>query len=224
MALYFISNQAIPGFRVLCSLSDNDLENLSEVIKNTPVGDGIKDIVENNEEKFSNLSWKNFRDLISSIFNAAGLFAKSDLSPEEFANIFTESIKETDAFFNLNEGENFRANFIKLLPNFSNLSRTILSRAVLTSNVNNFKTSTFVSDIRIVFDNSQNKSNHVQDQDAVIIHNLKIEYFSKNENKEFYVSLNSKDLLLLKKSLEDAIKKDENIKRTNNQFKFLEIR
>jgi hypothetical protein len=89
---------------------------------------------------------------------------------------------------------------------------------LLRDNEHNFKFSKVLTDIRSVFDSSEDKP---LSDGAVIIHNLKITYEDVDgRNKDFFLALDTDDIQQIQKTLEKATKKTTHlISKLNNQSK-----
>jgi len=70
--------------------------------------------------------------------------------------------------------------------------------------------SRILSDVRSIFP----KKVEERPKSGIIIHNLRIRYLKNRRSKEFHISLSSNDLRSLKKTIDRAIKKDQNLETT----------
>src|SRR5690606_25360414 len=87
--------------------------------------------------------------------------------------------------------------------------QTIKGFQLLNDNQKNLIDAKIVTDIRVVFDDDVNTT---EVDNAVIVHNLKLEFNENNDIKEIFISLDSNDVVLLNEVCSRAIKK-ENILR-----------
>ena len=111
-------------------------------------------------------------------------------------------------------------NLLIILDKISPLALSAKAFNLLSENKTTFIESRIISDIRLVFDNDIIKKNRL----AVLVHNLKIVTTENDERKEFYFSLDTNDLKMLKTQIERAEKKDELIRHQySNEIQFIKI-
>ena len=91
---------------------------------------------------------------------------------------------------------------------------------LIRENPNNFYESRIVSDIRIVYDDDSELQK--KEQFALIVHHLRIKYFSKAKPRdEIFISLDIADLHNLRKVIDRAIEKDELMRTNNHELTFV---
>lgn len=74
--------------------------------------------------------------------------------------------------------------------------------------------------MRLIFEDDFNKF----PQSGLIIHQLKLEYLENNEQKAFFITLDSNNILKLKEDLNRALEKEASIKRDYDKVHFINIR
>jgi len=219
MPKYSIPTQVQNGFKFIITLNTDELNVLSNIIKKAKIGQGIKYIVEENFTKFSDFDKNKFEQIIIALFSMANIYLDSKNNLEQFILDFSESF---ECFFqdtSSAELDKLKSCLTKLLPNFNSIILTTKTRELFTENPKNMLETRIVSDIRIVFDDEIN----AKAQSAIIIHNLKIDYFNDFDKKSFFVSLDLSDLKKLQKVIERAIEKDNSIRSNNLQLNFVDL-
>lgn len=217
MARFEIPEPLIPGFTSILELDDNQFNNLIIDINQFPAGASKNSF----EEKIKgNIDTKDYAILAETIFSFGSLLFNNNSDPvdslaEEIAKIYSEKIDLTED--KLNKLINRLQNIFNSAGQFKITFKAI---NLLLDNDNIYRNSRILTDLRFVFDNDiADKSNC-----AVVIHRLKIEYQSNEDNKFFYFSLDNKDLLDLKEQIDRAVKKEKSIMENHSSIDFINIR
>ncbi len=223
MAKYGIPVQVRNGFKKFISLSDQDIESLSNILKSTKIGEDISSIIENTNQRIS-VSDNELENILRSLFSMVDIFLNSGNTNEKFSEDFSSSYGDTFKDPNKDDIEILRKNIIKILSSISNsVKYTIKSRDLQTENLNNFSEARIISDVRIVYDD-ENELNK-KAQYALVVHQLKIRYFTSiHPANEIYISLNLSDLHALEKTIIRAIEKDNLIRNKNHELTFIDIK
>jgi len=222
MAKYGIPTQLSNGFKKIISLNPKEIQTLSDSLKNGKRGEGMKTTANNLAIHFPYLNKGELEELSIALFSIANTFYSTEDSIENFIEDFSNSLNSAISGISDEDLQRFKSNIVTLIPSFDNsVKKTIKARDISTENPRSFSTARIISDIRIVFDD--NHELEQADQDAVIVHNLKIGYFSVNRPNEFYVSLDITDLNNLQKVIARAIEKDKLIRTNNHSLTFIDL-
>ncbi|MHA1783820.1 MAG: hypothetical protein ACTSVY_09210 [Candidatus Helarchaeota archaeon] len=154
------------------------------------------------------------RNLLRDIFHAfLSIYLnlnKYNLSYEEFINEIYQSIKEIKPEKIYLEEKN-KEIYTKLIEKIATLDQTIgiLSKAVdvWTDHAITYFQSRILTDLRPIYSKKVEKA----PKNAVLIHNLKIEYMKDFNTRSFFVAMDSNDLLELKNVIDRAILKQKSL-------------
>lgn len=221
MEFYRLPDASVDGLKVLVNLSEADIFKLKKAFDNAQIGDGIKELTEKNLSDFD-LSDFDLFNLIRSLFYFVGTYVASkktyDTFLPDFINSYSYKTREDK-----NEVLEKLKNYLNILSSsFTSVIKTQKTKDLLTENHNNFLNSRIISDVRIVYDDEKDLSE--KEQCALVVHNLKIGFFSKaNKQDEIFISLNLSDLENLRKTIERAIEKDKLIREKNHELTFVNI-
>lgn len=209
-----IPKQFLPGFKSLVKLNTEEAALLGAVLNDFPVGGNVEDL----EQSIKEIQEVNINSSVAkTIFSLGGLLINSDGDKDKLAEGLTAAFEyQTE----IADSGSLKANLITLLKNAEGLKKTFKAYNLLLENANHFQSSRLITDMRIVFDeNFENKS-----KTGVFVHQLKLEYIGDKEEKEFYVSLDGRDLLKLKSEIERALKKEKNLERDFKEINFIKFK
>ena len=197
----------IPGFSLLANTSKDEAVAIGAFLKSIPKGTGNKTF-----EGLFNSSFSKFEDsnLAATIYSLAS-FKSSDLQDEtskSLASIISNAYKEQLEDGDQESIERLSENLEILFNNLENLYDTIKAIRLLYEGGRVYKSAKVVSDIRLVFNDEIEAANRA----GLVIHNLKFTVEENNENKEYYFSLDTTDLIKLKECIERAEQKDKLIR------------
>ena len=219
MANYRIPESQMPGFSALIQISDEQFDLLLETLRKFPSGAGLEAFQVVLKERLPNSSFEN---LASVIFSFGTLLSKTKNHPYEDAvlGLSNAYISSSKIKLNSSQEEMLLSRLQKIFDNYHNLRNTFKAYNLLSSNENVFIDAQIISDVRIIF----NEDLDDQDRNAVIIHRLKIECDSRENSKDFYFALDSKDLIKLSQQIQRAIQKEELIKTNySSSMSFIDI-
>lgn len=219
MAKYIIPKQFLPGFELIMQLSKKQLDAMKNALIKAPIGSKPEEIAQNLEGEIK-YNIIDIRNILSTIFSLISLYVREGISKSEFIEDILASYTENKPEIKENDKEKLENNLTILLEADGNIKHTIKALTLQRENEKVFIDSRILSDIRIVFEeNIENTS-----QCAIILHHLKIEYYENDEYKEFFVTLDKKDLKQLNDSVERAINKDNLIRnKTYKVFSFIDL-
>lgn len=209
-----INTQQAEDLKSIAAMSDEVISTISE---NADSYDGdltdseaIQNIISFN----STFSEENLKSISSAITGLFYAYIASDQQDDEFIDQLLYSINESDVSFSEAELANLKCNLSKL---FRTTSLFVAYKAhTLVMESERLMTDVRVlTDIRPVF-------GQIAVDDVLgyaISHTLKISYQDSRGSGEFYVALDSSDLLSLKETIDREIKKQETIKARTGIYK-----
>lgn len=208
MAKYRIPEDYISAFEMLSNYNTETVSILARELEEVRIGANPDEIVENliNKEKV-NLPESELRVIIGAIFSSYGLIDREgSITIENMISDLVESFLEikNDA----NSYVNLKPNLDQLIRKNSRLDLTYKTFQLISDYDKIYINSKIISDIRIVFNDNLKNNN----QEAVIIHQFKIEYHERGEVKNSFFALDINDLKKLKEHINRAIEKEKLIK------------
>jgi hypothetical protein len=216
---YKVPNDFFPGFKVLSGLKEDEVEMLAILLEELPSGFNVQEFKSaiKIDERFSD------KTSISAdaIFSLGGLLldkrAEDSLAhvAQELANAF---VLESDG--EREQTKNLSRNLLLLFNKSDKLIKTFKAYHLLFENTRSYKQSRVISDIRMTFNDNFDEKNKT----ALIIHQLKLEYVSNNELKEFFISLDKNDILDLRDELNRSLEKEGCIKRDFDKINFINLK
>ena len=126
---------------------------------------------------------------------------------DDLINSVTEQISNEDSDIDTGILKDHLNRFLSIS---GKTKQTIKGFQLLQDNQKNIIDSKINTDIRLVFDED---IDNTKVENAVIIHNLVLEYIENNEIKELFFSLNTNDLIDLKETVQRAIQKESVLRR-----------
>jgi len=218
MATYSIPDDFLPGFIGIINMSDNDFNTLQSLIGNLRIAEPLGDFLNNSIDKFAGVSPNELQAIVQSLVSIGGIFENANYNIDEFTSDFSRSFLISQSDVKSEEGEVLKSRLSILLSNFNNLSITIKGEDLLTDNQKNFRDARIISDVRLLFNNDLSSNNN-----AVIVHNLKIHYYENRNLKDFFVALDLYDLRKMKSIIDRAIEKHKIINDTYTNLSFLDF-
>ena len=207
MARYRIPENFKPSFDLITELSKEQADLIVSALNESAIGTQPNELAKAVSEKLG----KPISDLVKAfhaIFSLISLKAQVESPLEELVVDIVNSYKEMRP--DLLEGKaDSLNNYLKLFLSADGKARNTIKSTLLShEGEKNYVDSRIISDIRIVFDDNINNP----EQCAVIVHQMKIAYQHANEIKEFFVTLDLKDLHKLREHINRALEKDKVIR------------
>jgi len=219
MAKFQLSRQILPGFEAISKLTNGDIAELSEVCRNVFVGASPSTFIKQ-VRALSHIDGIN--RIATTLFGLVGILATDDSREEELASDLADSYNDSRLEAELQEEDlrRLKANLLILFSSLANQRLTFKAHTLLTDNENIYQNAKFLSDIRLVFDDDIQEIK----RNAVVIHQLKLSYKIGDNDKDFFISLDSLDLIKLKSQIERAIEKERLIKHDySDKITFIEL-
>lgn len=207
MATITIPEQVLPGFKIISELKKSEIDNVIHFLNSFNVGENL----ENLANELKDLVGHSKGDLLlQTILSFSRLIDYDEVNYQDVAKNLTESYFElTESKTSKIKSEKLTDNLIKILSNYKNLKLSIKSRRSSLYNENNLGKSKLFTDIRVIFDEEINDKNRI----GIVLHKLYLEYQRNSNLKELHLTLDLKDLLKLKQQIEQAILKDELLRK-----------
>lgn len=203
-----IEHQSIIKYYI--NLSEELKGEILQIISKSKIGIKNTDLINEISETLS-LEKKDLENLfmiLDSLLGAQeGLGVKSE---DEFFNILLNAINNFEE--KVEDTINVTNELIRLMNNCG--SSYVITRgaeSILTDSQNLFLNACLYDDLRPVYLNKEK----TKLQGFILIHNLKIKYYSQNKRKELFFSLTSEDLKELKEQIELSEKRTLDIKANN---------
>ncbi len=192
------------SIELISSLGDKELSDLVTELNNlqfqkdnnsNQIGDVISRYF---QEEESNLILKVLGDLTSSVMEFSDLFAHpiSDIL-EDFLKDKCKDKKISNAI-------------VKIIIHSPAIYKEARLKKIRSINASSFIGSRIISSIRPVFDTAENSL--TEDFQSLLFHELSITYNVKNEEREFFVTLDEDDLSILSRTIGRALEKNKILK------------
>lgn len=218
MAKYQIPEPFQPGFEHILKLNDKQVKEISNTLKKLPVGTGPK--------TFQNIIIKSLKVegsvfIARTLFSLGGLLVTDGASLSELANDITDALNITrKTVLTDKEKDKLIKNLVEIFNNCNNLKNTFKAIDLLSENGQIFKEARIITDVRLVFNDDISSQN----RNAVVLHQLKMEYLQNDIIKDFFISLDNTDLIKLRSQVDRAIEKEAQIRNSyNNNITFIKI-
>ena len=217
MAKYSIPAPFKKGFIILSTIDSKSINEMCDIIKSLPAGMGIENITKNVTLGLGEkIEEDDIEEVIRAYFSLIRFSKENSIDFNEFIEDVVNSFEEPELY-----GHNLKENLLKLYQVGTKIFTTIKANNLLGEYENLFTDCRILSDIRIIF--NEDFSN--KDQNAVVVHQLKIDYVRHGESKQTFFALDANDLRKLKIAIERALEKDKNIKSNvyQNNLEFIEL-
>ena len=213
MAKYRFPESTIIGFETICKLSSIQVDSVAAELNSSQFGLDADKVVESLKTK-SDLQVLTHEQLLSTVKTVYSLLRIDYNSDDEkqkkiddLINSVTEQISNEDSDIDTGILKDHLNRFLSIS---GKTKQTIKGFQLLQDNQKNIIDSKINTDIRLVFDED---IDNTKVENAVIIHNLVLEYIENNEIKELFFSLNTNDLIDLKETVQRAIQKESVLRR-----------
>jgi hypothetical protein len=195
----------------LLNLEDNQHDELISILRDIePILDR-EELIQNIISKIKNITKDKAQKIIPTIIHLSNTFYRTDLPLEEFIEKIFSSIDE------IKISEDERKIYKERLIHFLDLDRIKLvekSSDLLQQNENTLCGETKIyTDLRPVF-SSNPKEPPIG---FLLVHKLKIQYINNDEMKEFFISMDTKDIQSLKEVLDRADAKAKSLASVINK-------
>jgi hypothetical protein len=208
------------GIEKIITLDSAVFDNLIDALKNSNPSFHLKNLADTvslkiKEKEIENLTKDDLLNILDAIVSLYPLQTYSSLTIEDLASSLGEAVAELEDFPNVTEEQKkiFEARITTLLSINGALDVASKVGELLLEYDHLFLSSRIITDIRPVFDSDLNKI----PAGALIVHTLKLEYKQGNEEKDFYIALDTNDVKKLREQLDRAEQKAESIKLMLNQ-------
>jgi hypothetical protein len=150
-------------------------------------------------------------ELTSTLYSLGGPLVLDDSNLKQLSANLTDSLKELSKKKLTSKMLNkFQQRLNILFANCENLKITFKAFSLCYENDKVYKQGRIFTDIRIIFNTDLKDAQ----RNAVILHQLKIEFEKNEEQNNMFLSLDSDDLLNLREQIERALEKEKQIKNS----------
>ncbi|SRR6266545_2288159 len=197
------------GLSILASASQQASDELAEHLAKLPLQIPQEDTADGVANQLKSLPAVDGRAVIHSLMSLAAFKGSSNQNTEKLVSDVLADLKKADkepAF--ANDLIDRLAQRLPLLLGLSPLTISSKAIGILTDNQRIFREARVLSDIRAVFSDNV----EAMPAAAVIVHELKLEYYESGDRKEWFIALDSRDLQKLINVLERAKQKDSSLR------------
>lgn len=208
MAKYRFPDSIIQGFSKIGQLSDDQVQTIVEYLNISEFGRDSDKVYEDLKSKPSLKKEKeeNLVLVIKTVYSLLRFGDKSEESKQRRVSDLVESAIEQAAGTKVKIVPEKLTQYLNVFYSISGRTKqTIKGFQLLQDNQKNLIDARIVTDIRIVFDDDVDTT---KVDNAVIVHNLKLEFNENSDIKEVFLALDSNDVVLLKEVCSRAIKKE----------------
>lgn len=196
------------GLTQIASLDENTAQELLEALKTIPPALYRKDVSARLAERVGSISPGDIRDVIESLFGLTLGRIGSDVSVQQFVDDILDTLADEESAIITDENRDAVRQKLNHLLNVDSLMIGAKAYEVLFEHERNFTTARILTDVRPVFGDKV-EGDPVA---AIIVHNLKVNYFEAGKRLEFYVAMDTSDVQKLIDTLERARAKAESLK------------
>lgn len=218
MAKYIIPEEFISGFKELSFLKKDLTDKISDILKKMDIGDGPETLAKKLSDN-KHLSKLDLSLISLTIFSLISLAQKENI--DHLVDDLTQAYSFQKKEVQKDEITNLKNNLITILNSIDKINLTFKAKELQLEHDKIFTDCRVISDVRLIFLDKLDES----PKQALVIHNLKVEYQQDEKIKESFFALDLDDLKKLKEQIERAIEKENIIKRKINQeITFIEIK
>jgi hypothetical protein len=225
MALIHIPKKDLPVLKNILELGEPQFKSLISALGGAKPALTRGQFVANISKKTKSLQPEMVAEILRVVFILYGIKQKVEVSAQQFAEDISESCVESssDKVQFPTEKQKELSDRLKQLLSFEKIvGVTAKAFDVMTEHQYTFCSARILSDIRPVFTDAPDSASA-----AVIIHNLQIGFHESGMkgHKEFYVALDTNDILVLKEVIERAEKKTNALKSIikTSKLPYLEV-
>lgn len=205
------TKDTVTTFQYIEKLDKEQLEKIIQYFSVSKPKIDFKDIVEDIIE-ITSLEEDDLINMIQLIYSSYSFLEDEEMDWNELADDIKHSDSNGDKEFQEGFLWDKLIDFINKIINSEYLKVSNKGIKLIGSNSNTFIKAQIISDIRSIFKDDVEENPEC----AVILHNLKIRYLSNDLQKEFFLTLDIKDLKDLKGTIDRAITKHDKLKETMN--------
>ena len=214
-----IPDDVVPAFNKLSQLSTEEAQKIAFLLEQYPIGGDFADFQRIFKE--SGLS-EQIPNIDETIYSFGTLL--SDKRGEDI-EVLARSL--SDAFVKSKKGkiakdvaEQLKKNLLIIFENADHLKKTFKTYYLFSENKQIYLESSLMTDMRLLFNDELEKPPEC----GVILHQLKIEYRDENTSKTFFVSMDKEDVIELSETLQRALRKEETIKKSQSNIRFITLK
>lgn len=216
MAKYRIPRNLVPGFDEILKLDHDQVLKIAQGFKLTPVGSGEK-VIADSIRSTVNLPSDVIQN-ISEVLFSFGYFLNNEnpisSSSKDLSESFFLGHKKTD--HKKADKEDLEKKILTFLEAGENLKITFKAIELQEENQLVVKGSRIISDIRLLFKDKMDEGNRY----GLIIHQLRINATTSEQDEDIFLSLDYNDLLDLRNQIDRALEKHKIIM---NDYKDISI-
>jgi hypothetical protein len=203
MPILNIPDEALTDLKKIAGLDDVLFDSFMRAVKEAGPCLRPSQLISKVQEKLKFPDDGDLRSILNTVFNIWSIRASSESSSKELAEVVSKSAAERKpADFDLEKRARLQHRLTVLLDCEIPLGVTVKALDVMTAHEHTFCRARILSDIRPVFVGTLEAS-----AAGVIIHNLQIRFHEGRRHGDFYVALDTDDLVQLKNVIERAERK-----------------
>jgi hypothetical protein len=210
-----------PHIHALVRADDDAIESLISALSTSGPALRARLLAKRLADHVQGFDKKSLRQVVDFLVATDKVWKSTKLTPGEFAEVLTASIKEGDSSLTDSDLVKFSVRIPRFLALEESLGITAKALDIFSENERVFCDARVVSDIRTIFAEDVSQPPH----NAVIIHMLRLGYHEDGSHVDFYVALDSSDLVALKREIERAELKTETLKTLlgTSQIEYLDV-
>jgi len=204
MANYRIPDRLKKGFKGLQKISVDEVEKIASVVREIPTGSGPKKFSEILRGKFQTENIESIAEVVHSF----GSLLAEEIPIDQIISDLVKSLIDSKGEFDLKDSDYFEKKLQILFKASENI--LIGTKALFLQGENSFifKDARIVTDVRHIF-NSKKTLIEGDAKFALIVHQLRITTLHNNGKRDFFMSLDSQDLLEIKRLVDRALEKQK---------------
>lgn len=199
-----IPESARPAIRSLISLSEEDFKTFLKVLEQAKPAANPYMFWKQVAKNAPAIPVATVRAIVTELFSMNSAIEKTDISATDFAKYASDAAFADQSEFPISEAEReiLRDRLTKLFKLEDSLGLTAKALDLSTDAQHLFYTAKILTDVRPVFNEEGTAI-----EAAVIIHNLALHYGDSQDHKDFYITLDSNDVEMLRDVLDRADEK-----------------
>ena len=215
MPVLKIPKKQMEALEGLAKLSEKTLDELIQAISSTPPTLKPESFCKRVSSKVSTIDQDECSALVDAIVGLSFIREKGKKTIPQLVEDLTSSLSEEKTpAFGRGELEVFKTRLTKFIS-MDSVVITASALGVMTDYERIYCGGGIQSDMRVVFVGSEDRA-----AAGIVVHNLNVHYHQDRDHKEFYVALDSDDLIALKEEISKAEQREKKLKAA---FKKAEI-